>query len=161
MTFKQVLAISLVAVSSASAASAAELALPKDSASDLSLFLAVHRWQVYADHCSAKVPRLEPEFDSLMQKVRGRLQEISERLLASDEFRGMREKAVPEQIIFALDHGVHDSEENFKRQDAVSVCPEILQTLGKTDDESLQSGLAEILKSVQTMTENLERQSSR
>jgi hypothetical protein len=161
MTFKNTAFIALTMVLTISVSSAAEATWPESSASDLSIFVTSQRYQIYADHCSARIPQLKQEFESLMKNLNNRIQGISKGLLASEMFKGMKDKPVPTEIIFALKDTLHDAERNFERQDAVVICPTTLQNLGEMDDESLRSRLAETLTAVQNMTRNLERESSR
>lgn len=150
------LAILLVAPVS----SASEVVWPKDSASDLSIFVALLRFRIYADHCSAKVPQLKPKFESLMENLNSHIQGISKGLLASDTFKGMKDKPVPAEIIDAFKDSFDDVKHNFERLDAASICPKTLQDLGEMDDESLKSGLTDILTAVQNMTRKLEKESA-
>jgi hypothetical protein len=152
-----VLAISLVT----SVASAAEAAWPKNSASDLSIFVTLQRFRIPADHCSDKVPALKPQFDSLMEKLNSRIQGVSTGLLASDAFSAMKGKAVPAEIIFALKDVFADAKHNFERVDAESICPKTLDGLGEMDDEALKSGLRATLTAVQNMIQKLENESDR
>jgi hypothetical protein len=142
-------------------ASAVEAEWPVNSASDLSIFVTLQRYRIYADHCSVRLPRLKPQFERLMDNLNNRVQGISRDLLASDVFKGMKDKPVPAAIVFALKDALHDAEHNFERKDAAYVCPTTLQSLGEMDDESLKSGLSETLTAVQKMTRNLENESAR
>jgi hypothetical protein len=160
MNFGKSAFIALALVLTASA-SAAEAVWPKDSASDLSMFVTLLRFRIYADHCSARVPRLKQEFESRMDLLNSRIQGISQGLLASDEFRAMQDKPVPAQIIDAFEDSFDDMKHNFERRDADSICPETLQNLGEMDDESLKSALTESLTAVQKMIRNLEEEKSR
>jgi hypothetical protein len=160
MNFRISLFIALATVSTASA-SATEAVWPKNSAGELSLFVALLRFGIYADHCSVQVPHLKPGFEGLMKALDTRIQEISKGLLASDAFKGMKDKPVPPEIIDALKDSFDDMKHNVERRDAASICPETLQNLGETDDETLKHGLTEILTAVQTMSRNLEREKAR
>jgi hypothetical protein len=144
-----------------SVASAVEAEWPKNSASDLSVFVTLQIYRIYADHCSVRVPQLQPGFESLMENLNNRIQGISKDLLASDVFKGMKDKPVPAEIVFALKDALHDAEHNFERKDAAFICPTTLQNLGEMDDESLKSRLSETLTAVQNMTRNLENESAR
>jgi len=161
MNFRKSAFIVLAAVLTAPFASAAEAAWPKNSAGDLSSFLALLRFRIQADHCSAKVPQSRKEFESLIDSLDKRIQGISEGLLASEKFSDMKDKPVPDKIIDSLKDSFDDTKHNFERRDAASVCPKTLQSLGKVDDESLKSGLTEILTAVQNMVRNLEKDSGR
>jgi hypothetical protein len=160
-TFKNSAFIALSIVLTISASSAAEAMWPKNSASDLSIFVTLQRYRIYADHCSARIPQLKPKFESLMEILNSRIQGISKGLLASDAFRGMEDKPVPAAIVFALKDTVHDAEHNLERQDAGFICPKTLQDLGDIDDESLRLVLSETLTAVQNMTRNMEKESAR
>ncbi|MEJ0099830.1 MAG: hypothetical protein WDO12_08855 [Pseudomonadota bacterium] len=142
----------------ASVAPAAEAVWPNNSASNLSVFAAVQRFRIYADHCSVEVPQLRPQFESLMERLNSRIQGISQGLLASDAFKGMKEKPVPAAIVAALQDSFDDVKHNFERLDAVSTCPKTLHDLGEMDDESLKSGLTEVLTAVRNMIQMLEKQ---
>jgi hypothetical protein len=144
-----------------SAATAAEEVWPKNSASEVSIFVTILRFQIYADHCSAKVPQLKPKFESLMADLSSRIQGISKGLLASEEFMGMKDKPVPVEIIDALKDSFDDVKHNFERLDAASICPETLQTFSETDNESLISGLTVNLAGVQNMIQRMEKESAR
>ena len=156
MNFKHSVFAALAMIAPTSAAPAAEAAWPKNSASELSIFVTLLKFQVYANYCSARVPRLKPEFESLMEGMNSRLRGISNGLLDSDKFKGMKGKPVPAPIIDAFKDSFDDMKHNFERRDAASVCPTTLQNLGEMDAESLKSGLTETLTAVQTMIRNLE-----
>jgi hypothetical protein len=145
----------------ASTAPAAEAVWPKDSASELSIFVTSLRFRIYADHCSEKLPQSRPGFDALMERLNSRIQVISKSLLASAVFRDMKDKPVPAVIIDAFKDSFGDAKHNFERQDAASACPKTLQNLGEMDDESLKAGLTEVLTSVQNMIQKLEEQRAR
>jgi hypothetical protein len=161
MTVKNPAYVALCVVLTISVASSAETMWPKNSASDLSIFVTLERYRIYADHCSARIPQLKPQFASLMENLNKRIQGISEGLLASDEFIGMKDKPVADAIVFALKDTLHDAEHNVERQDAAFICPKALQNLGEMDDESLKSGLSQTLTAVQNMTRNQEKASAR
>ena len=144
-----------------SVATAAEEVWPKNSASDVSIFVTILRFRIYADHCSAKVPRLKPKFESLMEDMNSRIQGISNGLLASKEFMGMKDKPVPVEIIDALKDSFDDVKHNFERLDAASICPETLQAFSEMDNESLMSGLTVNLTGVQNMIQRMEKASAR
>ena len=144
-----------------SVATAAEEVWPKNSASDVSIFVTILRFRIYADHCSAKVPRLKPKFESLMEDMNSRIQGISNGLLASEEFMGMKDKPVPVEIIDALKDSFDDLKHNFERLDAASICPETLQAFSEMDNESLISGLKVNLTGVQSMIQRMEKASAR
>jgi hypothetical protein len=153
------IAFAIILTTSVSSAAAAEW--PKSSASDLSVFLTVQRFRIYADHCSAEIPPLKPKFDILMENMNSHVQGISKVLLASEEFNGMKDKPVPSRIIDAFKDSFDDLKHNFERRDAAAVCPDTLQNLGQLDDESLKSGLRQILTGIQIMIRNLEREGAR
>jgi len=161
MNFRNSAIIALAIFLTASGASAAEEVWPRSSASDLSIYVTLLRFRIYADHCSANVPQLKPKFASLMEDLNGQIQGISKGLLASEEFKGMEGKPVPEAIIDAFRDSFDDSKHNFERQDAASICPKTLQNLGEMDDESLKSGLKETLTAVQKMIRNMENEGAR
>jgi hypothetical protein len=161
MTFKNPALIALSIVLTISAAPAAEAMWPKNSGSDLSIFVTSQRYRIYADHCSARIPQLKPQFESLMENLNNRIQGISKGLLASDLFKGMKDMPVPAAIVFALKDTLHDAEYNVERQDAAFICPKTLQNLSEMDDESLKSELTDTLTAVQNMTRNLEKASAR
>lgn len=141
-----------------SVASAAEPEWPKQSASDLAMFVVLQRYRIYAEHCSARIPELRPRFDSTMRKLVTHIQEVSKDLLASGQFDGMQNKPVPAEIIFAFKDILHDVEHNFERQDAVVACPKALQKLGDMDGDTLKSGLSDHLTAVQNMIRNLDKE---
>jgi hypothetical protein len=150
--------VALAIVLTTSAASAAEAAWPKDSASDLSEFVTLLRFRIYADHCSARVPRLKPQFESVLEDLDNHLHAISKDLLASDVFKGMKDQPVPVEIINAFQDSFDDTRHNFERQDAASVCPTLLLNLGEMNIDSLKSDLAQALTAIRTMIRNLEKQ---
>jgi hypothetical protein len=139
----------------ASVGSAAEEVWPKNSAGDVSVMATLMRFRIYADHCAVEVPQLKPKFESLMKDLDTRIQGISKGVLATDEFRGMKDKAVPAEIVDALDDSFHDGKESLERRDAASACPMALGNFGVVDDESLKSSLTANLKAVQNMIEKL------
>jgi hypothetical protein len=151
----------LAIVLTASVASAAEAVWPKNSAGDLSIFVTLLPFRIYADHCSAKVPQLKPEFDILLEDMNTHVHRISRNLLASDVFKGMKDAPVPAQIIDAFKDSFDDVKHNFERQDAASSCPKALQIIGEVDDRSLESDLSGILTAVQNMIRKLEKSSAR
>jgi len=161
MNFRNSVFIALAIVLIASVASAAEVVWPENSASDLSIFVTLLRFRIYADHCSAMVPELKPKFESLMENLSSHIQGISKGLLASDAFEDMKDKPVPAEIIDAFKDSFDDTKHNFERLDAASVCPKALQNLGAMDEESLQSDLTETLTAVQNMIRNLEKEGAR
>lgn len=161
LNFKIPAIIALAMVLTTSVASAAEVVWPKDSASDFSIFVTLLRFRINADHCSAKVPELKPRFESLMEDLNTHVQRIAKGLLASDVFKDMKDKAVPVEIVDAFKDSFDDTKHNFERRDAAAICPQTLEDLGEMDDESLKSGLTEILTAVQVMIRNLEKQAAK
>jgi hypothetical protein len=157
MNLKKSVFIVLAIVLTASVASAAEAVWPKNSASELSIFVTLLKFRIYADHCSARVPQLKPRFESLMEDLNSHVQGISKGLLASDVFKGMKDKQVPAEIIEAFKDSFDDVKHNFERRDAASICPKTLQDLGEMDDESLKSDLSQIFTAVQNMIRKLEK----
>jgi uncharacterized protein YfkK (UPF0435 family) len=119
------------------------------------------RFRIYKDHCSARVPQLKPQFESLIENLNSRIQDISKGLLAADAFKGMKDKPVPAEILDALTDSFDDTRHNVERLDAASICPKTLQNFGEMDDESLKSGLTEALTAVQNMIQKLEKTSAR
>jgi hypothetical protein len=157
--YPTVLALSIIGI--ASVTSAAETTWPTDTASDLSIFVTLQRFRIYADQCSDKVPGLKPRFDSLMEKLSSHTLGISKKLLSSDVFRGMKTMPVPAAISFAFKDSLEDARHNFERHDAGLICPKKLQILGEMDDEALRSDLTQTLVAVQGMIQNLEKESAR
>ena len=133
---------------------------PKNSASDVSIFVTILRFRIYADHCSAKVPQLKPKFERFMEDLNSRIQGISKDLLSSEEFVGMKDKPVPVEIIDALKDSFDDVKHNFERADAVSICPKTLQDFSEMDNESLISDLTANLTGVQNMIRRMEKGSA-
>lgn len=152
---------SIAIVLTASVAHAAEAVWPKNSASEFSIFVTLQRFQIYADHCSVRVPELKPKFEVLMESLNSHMQGIARGLLSSDMFRDLKDKSVPAEISFAFKDSLDDAKHNFERQDADLACPEKLQNLGGIDDDSLKSDLTQTLLAVQSMTRNLEKESAR
>lgn len=161
MNAKNPVFLALAILFIASVTSAAEATWPTNSASDLSVFVTLQRFRIYADQCSDKVPRLKPKFDSLMESLSSHINGISNSLLSSDVFRGMKTKPVPAAISFAFKDSLEDARHNFERQDADVICPAKLQNLGEMDDEALKSDLTQTLLAVQSMIRNLEKESAR
>jgi hypothetical protein len=147
--------IALAIVLATSVIPAAEVAWPRSSASELSIFVTMLRFRIYADHCAAKAPQLSPKFDSLVEGLNERIQDISKGLLASDAFKGMTDKPVPAEIVDAFKDSFEDVKHNVERLDAASVCPKKLQDFAELDDESLKSALTVALTAVQNMMQNL------
>src|SRR6186713_2635299 len=116
-----------------SVATAAEEVWPKNSASDVSIFVTILRFRIYADHCSAKVPQLKPKFESLMEDLSSRIQGLSKGLLASDEFKSIKGKPVPVEIFNAIKDSFDDVNHNVDRLDAPSICSMTLQDFGEID----------------------------
>jgi hypothetical protein len=154
-------ALTLIALVTASALSAAEPVWPTDSASDLSIFLSTLRFRIYADHCSTMLPELKPRFASVVASLDGRIEGISRDLLASDMFRDMKNKPVRAEILDAFRDSFDDVKHNLQRADAASVCPMTLRSFDEMDDESLKAGLVQTLTAVQTMGQKLEEQHAR
>jgi len=142
----------------ASLAHAAEATWPTGSASDFAILVTMQRFRIYADHCSDKVPSLKPRFEILMESLSRRIQGVSQSLLSSDEFRGMKKKPVPTAISFAFEDSLEDARRNFERQDADSICPKKLQTLGEMGVASLGHDLTQTFMAVQGMIQNLEKE---
>jgi hypothetical protein len=161
MSLKSPVFIAFAIVLTAWGVSAAEAVWPKGSASDLSIFVTLQRFRNYADHCSDKVPQLKPKFDSLMESLNSHIQGISEGLLSSSQFKGMKDQLVPPEISFAFKDSLDDAKHNFERQDVDSICLKTLQNLGEMDDESLKSDLTQTFVAVQNMIRNLEKESAR
>jgi hypothetical protein len=161
MNLEKSVCIALAIVLTASVVPAAEAGWPKNSASDLSIFVTTMRFQIHADHCSATVPQLEPRFKSLMENLSSHIQELAKDVLADDAFRGMSDQTVPTEIIDAFEDSFDDVRHNVERLDTVSSCPKTLQTFGEIDDESLKSGLIQALTAVQNMIQKLEKQNAR
>jgi len=147
--------VALAIAMTASFAASAEEAWPSSSASDVSVFVTMLRFRIYAEHCSAKVPGLGPEFESLMENLSSRIGRISEHLLASADFKGMKGKPVPARIIDAFRDSFQDVKHNLERLDAASVCPKTLRTFAEMDDVSLEAGLATTMSAVQNMSRKL------
>jgi hypothetical protein len=146
-----------VAMILAAAVPAAEVAWPRNSASDLSMVVALQSLQVRADHCAGGLPQLKGEFESAMENLHIHMQGISRGLLASDAFRDMEDKPVPAEIIRAFKDIFDDARHNAERQDASSVCPKTLKELREMDDESLRSALTQSLTAVRNMMQKLEK----
>jgi hypothetical protein len=157
MNIKNSMLMALATLVTTAAAPAAETVWPTSSASDFSVHLTLQSFRIYADHCSANVPQLKPEFENLMQDLSSRIQGLSKGLLASDEFKGMQARPVPAQLIDAFKDSFHDSKLNFERRDPASICQKTLQSVGEMDDEALKSGLTEGFRAVQNMIQNLEK----
>ena len=153
--------VALAMAVTASVAPSAEAVWSKFSASDLSIFVTLQRFRIYADHCSDKVPQLRSRFDSLMEDLNTHIQGISKGLLSSDVFESMKDKPVPAEISFAFKDSLDDAKHNFERQDADSICPKTLQNLSEMDDESLKSDLTQTFVAVQKMILNIEKESAR
>ncbi len=147
--------IALAMALTASAATAAEAVWPRNSANEVSIFVTILRFRIYADHCSAEIPQLEPKFASLMENLSSRIQGISMGLLALNEFKGMKDKPVPVEIIDALKDSFDDVKHNVERLDAASICSKTLQNFGEMDDEALKSALTANLTAVRNMSQNL------
>jgi hypothetical protein len=160
MYCKRSVFIALAILACGSGASSAEAVWPASSASDVSTFVTLLRFRVYADHCSAKVPQLKPQFESVMESLSSRVQGISRDLLSSGAFGRMKDQPVPSEIVFALEDSFDDLKHNFERRDADSVCPKTLQSLVDMDDEALKSDLKEVLAAVQNMIRNVENESA-
>jgi hypothetical protein len=152
--------LALVITLTASNAHAAEAVWPKNSASDLSLFVTELRYRIYAERCSSEVPRLKPEFDNVIAGISSHLQDISRDLLASDMFRDMKSKPVPARILDALRDSFDDLSHNVGRLDAVFICPKTLKDFAETDEESLKSALTAALSSVKNMIQRLGEQTA-
>lgn len=157
MNFKNTVFLPLATVLTISVATAAEAVWPKNSASEISTFATILRFQIYADYCSGEIPQLEAKFNSLMENLSIRIQSISISLLASDEFKGMKDKLVPVEIIDALKHSFHDVTHNVERLDAASMCSKTLQNFGEMDNEALKSALTANFTAVQNMSQKLEK----
>jgi hypothetical protein len=153
--------IGVAAAWTAAIASAAEAEWPGHSASDLSAFVTLQRFRIYAEHCSASVPELKPQFDSRMQDLASRLQGISKEILASAVFSDMQNKPVPAEIVAAFKDSFDDMRHNVERRDAAVICPATLQDFGDMDNETLKSGLRETLTALQKMMRNLEKDNAR
>jgi hypothetical protein len=161
MDFKNRLFLALAMAHTVSVATAAEAVWPKNSASEVATFATVLRFQIYADHCSDKIPQLEAQFDSLMESLSSRIQKLSMILLATDEFNGMKDTLVPVEIFDALKHSFHDVAHNVERLDAASICSKKLQDFGDMDDEALHSALAANLTAVQNMSQKIQNDRAR
>ena len=144
------------AAATASVVLAGENPWPKNSASDMAIHVTLLRFQIYADRCSARVPLLKPEFEGLMENLTGRIQRLSRDLLATDEFRDMQDKPVPVEVLDAFKDSFEDMKHNFERQDATSICPTTLRSVGELDDDSLKSSLTLALTAIQNMIGNLD-----
>lgn len=153
--------IALAVVATAPVALADEGVWPTNSASDLSIHVALLRFRIYTDHCSAHVPHLKPRFESLMQALRDRVQGLSVGLLASDEFSALKDKPVPVEVVDAFKDSFHDLRHNFERRDAAAACSTTLQRIGEMDDDSLKLELTVALTAVQNMIRNLENAGAR
>jgi hypothetical protein len=156
MSIRKSSLLALVIALTAAVVPAAEAVWPRSSASDLSVFVTMLRYRIYAERCSVEVPKLKPEFDSVIEGINSRIHDISNRLLASDGFRDMKSKPVPAQIIEALKDSFHDLSHNVERLDAVSICPKTLKDFRGADEESLKSSLTVALTSVKNMIQRLD-----
>lgn len=160
MTSRKPVVVALAIALTMSAANASEVVWPRDSASDLSIYLALQRHRLHADHCSTLLPQLTPKFRSLMQDLDRRVQVIAKVLLASGEYGGMKNRPVPDAIVFALEDTLHDAEHNFERQDAATVCQKKIQTLSELDDDALAMDLSSTLMAVRKMIQNAENEAA-
>jgi hypothetical protein len=151
----------VLAIASSAVVPAAQHEWPKSSASELSVFATLQRFRIYADHCSAGIPRLKPDFDSLMENLGRRVGDMARDLLATAMFRDLVGKPVPEEVIFSLEDAFHDVGHNIQRQDAASICPKALQNLRDVKDETLKSELAASLAAVRNLIRNLENEGAR
>lgn len=142
-------------------AGAAERVWPENSVGEFSAFVATLRFRIYADHCSTNVPRLKAAFDDLAGSLERRVQRVSTDLLASEEFKAIKDKPVPAEIIHAFSDSFDDMKHNFERKDASVVCPKALQELGEVNEESLKSALTEILTAIRKMIGNLQGEDAR
>jgi hypothetical protein len=158
MNFKNTVFLALSMALTISVARADEAVWPKNSASEVATYATVLRFQIYADHCSDKIPQLEAKFDSLMESLGSRIQKMSMILLATDAFNSMKDKLVPVEIFDAIKHSFHDAAHNVERLDAASICSKKLQDFGDMDDEALQSALVANLTAVQNMSQKLENE---
>jgi len=161
MNLTRPVAIVLASVAAASVASSAEAVRTTRSVSDLSIFVTLQRYRIYADRCSTKSPQLKPEFDSLMQDLDDRIRAIANGLLSTTAFKGMNGKSVPDQIGFAFADSLDDAKHNVARQESESFCRKSLKEFAEIDDGSLKADLTQILIAVQKMTRNLETESAR
>jgi len=161
MNFKSPGCIALAIVLTASAAYSAEAGRTNSSVGDLSIFVTLQRFRIYADHCSTKSPQLKPEFDSLMEDLGAHIRGISRGMLSADAFKSMKDKPVPAEIVFALEDSLNDAKHNLEKQDAGLVCPKMLHKLAEMDDETLTADLRQTLAAIQNMTRNLEKESAR
>lgn len=161
MKLKNSVFTALALACSSSVLLTAEVVLPTHSATEFPTFVIMQRYRIYAEHCSAEVPALKPEFESLVESLAGRIQEISSRLITSGKFDGLRGKAVPAEVIDAFRDILHDTQHNFERREAAYICPKTLQSLAELDDGTLKSGLGDIFTAVQKMLWNLENGSAR
>jgi len=153
--------VSLALVLAVPVTHADERVWPSASAGELSVFVTLLRFQIYEEHCSSGVPKLKPEFEIRVQGLARRIQAISIGLLGSEEFRGIRDRPVPVEIVDAFKDSFHDTQHNFERRDAASICPETLQRLDVVSDESLKTGLTEVLTAVRNMMRNLDQAGDR
>lgn len=153
--------IALTIVLVTSVAISAEAVWPNNSAGDLSIFVTLQRYRIYADHCSASIPQLKPKFESLMEDLSSRIQGVSKVLLASDAFKGMKDKPVPAEIVFALRDILSDTEHNVESKDAAAICQKTMQSLSEMDEKSLGADLSVTLSGVQKMIGNLEKEDVR
>lgn len=125
---------------------------PENPASEVATFATLLRFQIYADHCSAGMPGLKSNFDSLMQGLRDRIRGISTSVLASDEYKGMGDRVVPAEVLDALKHSFHDTEHNVERLNVATTCPQALRDFGALDDEALKLTFTSNLKAVHSMS---------
>jgi len=161
LTFGNPVVIAMAMLVLASGASTAEAVPSKDSVGGLSMFVTLQRFRNHADHCSARIPRLKPQFDSLVEGLTSRSQGIARGLLSSDAFRGMKDKPVPAEIRLAFEDSLNDARQNVERQDALYLCEKSLQVLRGMDDDSLRADLAQTLAAIQNMIRNLEKERAR
>jgi hypothetical protein len=137
-------------------ATADEAVWPGSSVGEVSTFATVLRLQIHAEHCSAEIPQLAAQFDSLVHDLDSRIRKISASLLASAEFRDVKDEPVPVEIMDALKHSFHDMEHNVARLDAAA-CTRTLRDFGATDDASLVTSLTANLTGVQRMSQNIDK----
>jgi hypothetical protein len=140
-----------------SAAATARESWPRDPASDVAIFATLLRYRIHAEHCSSSVPELKAQFASVVSVLTRRVQGISVKLLASDEFKGTKHLAVPSVIIDALSDSFEDSRHNVERLQSASNCQKTLLDFRQIDDEALEAGLAANLAAVQNMSQKLVR----
>ena len=153
MNLKISMPLALVFIWVCSTASAAEIAWPRSSAAEFSVFFASQMIRDQIDECSPYIdsPALKPKLGLMKDRLTDRLKAISKELLESEEFRGINDIRISSDFVDAMkdhhDRGVRELQ-SVANPDLCLRAIAGLALMTNDSDESLKEMLKKTMKEV-------------